>query len=76
LTGVLNVVGIINDGWFDIFPVVALFVESVGFVSDTSGFETAVLQVVATPRMNVESEGQGLGEFARLHYVMVGFEVY
>jgi hypothetical protein len=53
LTGVFDVVGIIHDGWFNSVPVVALFVESVGFVSDSSGFETACLQVVGTPRVDV-----------------------
>jgi hypothetical protein len=53
LTGVFDVVGIIHDGWFNSVPVVALFVESVCFVSDASGFETACLQVVGTPRVDV-----------------------
>ncbi|ELY42172.1 hypothetical protein C496_07233 [Natronorubrum tibetense GA33] len=53
LTGVFNVIRIVHDDRFEFFPVPALFIEAVGFVTDASGFETAVLQVVGTPRVNV-----------------------
>jgi len=53
LSGVFNVISVIYDDGFDFFPVPASFVEAVGFVSNASGFETASLQVVATPRINV-----------------------
>jgi hypothetical protein len=53
LAGVFNVTGVINNGRFEIGPLPAFFVEAVGFVADASCFETAGLQVVATPRLNV-----------------------
>ncbi|MCU4716701.1 hypothetical protein [Halapricum hydrolyticum] len=53
LAGVFDVVRVIHDNWFDVFPVPVVSVEAVGFVADASGFETPTLQVVATPRVNV-----------------------
>jgi hypothetical protein len=76
LTGVFDVFGVVYDGWLDSVPIFALFVESVGFVLDASGFETSLFQVVATPRVDVKSERQCLGEFARLYYSFTGFEAF
>ncbi len=56
LTGVFDVVGVVHDGWLDVLPVPSLSVEAVGLVSDTAGFETPVLQFVATPLVDVQTE--------------------
>ena len=53
LGGVVDVIGVVNDSRFDGIPIPSLLVEAAGFVADASGFETAGLQVVATPRGNV-----------------------
>jgi hypothetical protein len=41
LSGVVDVIGVVNDSRFDVIPISSLSVKAVGFVADTSGFETA-----------------------------------
>jgi hypothetical protein len=53
LSGVVDVVGVVNDGRFDIVPLPPSPVKSIGFVADAASLKTAHLQVVVTPRLNV-----------------------
>ena len=53
LAGVFDVIGGINNSGFRVVPLLAFFVKTIGFVTDASCFETAVLQVVATPRLDI-----------------------
>jgi len=53
LAGVFDVIGVVYNDWFDVVPVPLLSIKSVSFITDASGFETAVLQVVATPRVDI-----------------------
>jgi len=43
LAGVFHMVGVVNDGWFEVGPAPALPVKTVGFIADASGFNTPVL---------------------------------
>jgi len=53
LAGVFDVIGGINNSGFRVGPIPAFFVKTIDFITDTSCFETAVLQVVATPRLDI-----------------------
>jgi hypothetical protein len=53
LGGVVDVIGVIHDSRFDVVPIPPLAVEAVGFVADAAGLNTAGLQIVSTPRMNI-----------------------
>jgi hypothetical protein len=53
LRGVVDVVGVVDDSRFDVVPLPAVTVESVGFVADAAGLNTTGLQVVATPRVDI-----------------------
>ena len=52
LSRVFDVVGIVNDSIVDVVPVPAFFVETIDFVSDSSCFETAFVQVVRTTHLD------------------------
>ena len=47
-------------GVVNVVPVPTLFVESVDFVSNSPGFETDVVQVIRTTRLDSESKGKCL----------------
>lgn len=53
LARVFDVISGINNGRFDLVPIPHVCVEAVCFVPDTASFDTPVLQVVATPRVDV-----------------------
>jgi hypothetical protein len=53
LAGVFDVVGVVYNCGFDVTPVPAFTVETIGFVADAPGFETPGLRVVATPRIDI-----------------------
>ena len=58
-----DVVGVIDYRIVNVVPVPTFLVEAVDFVADSAGFETAFVQVVRTPLVDGQSEGQRLGEF-------------
>mgnify|MGYP006896948661 CR=1 FL=1 len=68
LGSVFDVVGVINYGVVDVVPVPAFTIKSVDFVTYSPGFETAVVQVVRTPRLDGQSKRKCLGESCILHY--------
>jgi hypothetical protein len=53
LSGIVDVIGVVNDGRFYIVPLPPSSVKSIGFVADAASLKTAHLQVVVTPRLNV-----------------------
>ncbi|AGB39336.1 hypothetical protein Natoc_3618 [Natronococcus occultus SP4] len=53
LGSIVDVIGVINDSRCNIAPIPTGSVESIGFVADAAGLNTARLQVVVTPRINV-----------------------
>lgn len=52
LGGVCDVVGVVHYGVVDVVPVPSFAVESVDFVSDSTGFEAPLVQVLRTTRLD------------------------